>query len=442
MISSSTPERIPRSPVRRAWVLVVVGIFTGVVVILSGCSGTPGSGPLRLTVSGRAVVEDPAGEQIVVEGSRRLELGSLVEMVSGQATLEYPDGTTLELRAGVGRADDTTLLAASTPDLRGGDVLVVDSPDATIEADGTAVHISGTGKVGRRLSLVTQIFAGEAMVTSGGRSVSVPALRQASVPAARLVPASPSPVAYDPADPWDRRYLGDAIAMGDELLSRARGFTAQLGPGEGSTPGFYRLLLPDLDTQPGFDGSLLDRSRPPGETLVGAAIAVVAAGDDVGEFEERWASVFAFREEGAHWGLVALDHGVDRDPLVDRLDAAIARAPLSEVAVGTPGGRGASPLVPPFGSPSPGGEPAAPPPDDGGGGDGGGGDDDGGGGGDDPVPPDPDVVTDLLDGLLDDASDDPSQSSDDTTDDSGGLLGGLLADGGSTLEAAAGLLGG
>lgn len=442
MTSSPTPERNQRSPVGRAWILVAVGILSGAVVLLGGCTGTPGSGPLRLAVSGRAVVEGPAGEQVVVEGSRRLELGSLVEMVSGQATLEYPDGTTLELRAGVGRADDTSLLAAPTPDLLGGDVLVVDSPDATIDADGTAVHINGTGKVARRLSLLTQIYAGEAMVTSGGRSVSVPALRQASVPAARLVPASPSPVAYDPSDPWDRRYLGDAIAMGDELLSRARGFTAQLGPGEGSTPGFYRLLLPDLDTQPGFSGSLLDSSRPPGETLVGAAIAVVATGDDLAGFGERWDSVFAFREAGAHWGLVALDHGVDRDPLVDRLDAAIARAPLSEVAIGPPGGGGAPPFLPRPGSPSPGVEPPPAPP---GGGDGGDGGDDGGdGGGDDPVSPDPDVVTDLLEGLIDDAegNDPTTESPDDTTDSSGDLLGGLLDGAGSTLESAGGLLGG
>ena len=434
MTSSSTPERIQRSPVARAWILVAVGILSGAVVLLSGCTSTPGSGPLRLAVSGRAVVETPGGEQIVVEGSRRLELGSLVEMVSGQATLEYPNGTTLELRAGVGRADDTTLLAASTPDLRGGDVLVVESPDATIDAGGTSVHINGTGKVARRLAVLTQIYAGEAMVTSGGRSVGVPALRQASVPAARLVPASPSPVAYDASDPWDRRYLGAAIAMGDELLSRARGFTAQLGPGEGTTPGFYRLLLPDLDSQSGFDGSLIDRSRPPGETLVGAAITVVAAADDRAEFQERWASVFAFREAGAHWGLVALDHGVDRDPLVDRLDAAIARAPLSEVAIGTPGGGGGALLfLPPSGSPSPGGEPSLPPPDD-------------DGGGDEPSPPEPgltDLVTDVLTGLLGDVADDPTtESSDDSTDGAGGLLGGLITDTGSTLESTADWVGG
>ena len=59
-----------------------------------------------------------------------------------------------------------------------------------------------------------------------------------------------------PDNPWDRRYLGDAIDLGDELQARSDGFTAQLATGEGHTAGFYRQLMPALENQPDFTQTL------------------------------------------------------------------------------------------------------------------------------------------------------------------------------------------
>lgn len=419
------------------WLLVAVVSGAGLLAACGG--GDPGSGPLRLAVDGRAVVEQADGEAIVVEGNRRVELGSRVEMVTGSATLEYPDGPTYELREGLGAVEHTTVVAHERPHLESGDLLVVGAAGDEVDIDGATVRLDGDGKIGRRLSLVAQVYEGRAEMTSAGRSVTVPALRQAAVPAARLVPAAPSPLVYDAADPWDRRYLAEAVALGDALVARARGFTAQLQPGEGRSAGFYRLLLPELESQPGFGPTLVHQTRPPGETLVGAAIAVAADDEPAAahEFVDRWSDVFAFRDQGADWGLVALDQQVAQAALVDRLDAAIARAPLAEIAggpAGEPAGpSGTSPPPPPPGdepdggpttSPPPPTEPPPPPTSE--------------------PPPDPGDVDDTVGGLLDPLVDpegndgllDPLLGEPDPSGDDG-LLGNLL---GAAAEATSSLV--
>jgi hypothetical protein len=140
------------------------------------------------------------------------------------------------------------------------------------------------------------------------------------VPAPGL-PSRATPLLFDAADPWDQRFLGDAIDLGNQLGSRSVGFTAQLRPGQG-TPAFFRQILPDLAAQP-LD-AILDPAMAPGETLVGAAITLEG---DRGTFVDRWRSVFAFHQEGASWGLVALDQGVDRAAVLAAVDAAISRVP-------------------------------------------------------------------------------------------------------------------
>jgi hypothetical protein len=73
-------------------------------------------------------------------------------------------------------------------------------------------------------------------------------------------------------------------------------------------------------------------ARPPGDTLVGAAIALESTR---GTFAERWAAVFGFRDQNAGWGLVALDQGVARAALLATMDGAVSRAP-AQFAAGPP----------------------------------------------------------------------------------------------------------
>ena len=124
----------------------------------------------------------------------------------------------------------------------------------------------------------------------------------------------PAPLSYDADDAWDRRFLSDAIELGNELEARSKGFSAQVSPGRRPhrrVPA--RGCCPTSPPSPTFVAALFDPKRAPGESLVGAAIALEGTR---GTFAERWAGVFGFRDEGAQWGLVALDQGVTRVPLL------------------------------------------------------------------------------------------------------------------------------
>ena len=148
-------------------------------------------------------------------------------------------------------------------------------------------------------------------------------------------------------------------------------------------------VLPALDEEREYNADLLDPARAPGETLVGAAIAVQGRR---GTFRDRWAEVFAFRGAGAAWGLVALDQGVSSAPLLDTIELAIG-APTDSAAdtppatTTTTAGTGAttttSTTTTSTSAPPPGAPPSPDPPSGG------------------LLEPVVDPVSDLLDGLLD-----------------------------------------
>ncbi len=297
----------------------------------------------RLTVNGRAEVGAPGEDVTEVRGAETVELAERVNVREGTAVIELSgaDDRQIELRAGsdvefgvVSESD-----RAVRPALLAGDVLAVTgSSDLTVSVGDVGVVVRGAAQVSRGHSVVVSTYTGSADVTVAGQTLTVPALRQAVVPASGPVPAAPTPVVYDAGDTWDLRYLGDAIALGNELDARSQGFSAQLGPTDGRTADFFRRLLDPLAQQPSFTDGSLEGERPAGETLVGAAIAVEGS---MGTFEERWTEVFAFRDQGASWGLVALDQGVTRAPLVVVVDGAIGRGPsLIAPPSGSGGGGG------------------------------------------------------------------------------------------------------
>ena len=89
---------------------------------------------------------------------------------------------------------------------------------------------------------------------------SSPALREVTVAADGTMVSGPVPLSYDADDPWDRRLLGEAIEVGNELEARSKGFSAQLGATDGRTVEFLLGLLPALGDQPGVRPRAL---RPP-----------------------------------------------------------------------------------------------------------------------------------------------------------------------------------
>jgi hypothetical protein len=153
---------------------------------------------------------------------------------------------------------------------------------------------------------------------SAGVPTEVPALRRVSVPDLGR-PRPPRPVDYDDEDPWDRRYLGAAMSLDRDLTSLADELTGLLPAGEGRTVGFLRLTLPGLDDEPDLEQGLIDLERDPGDTLIGAAIADLGTR---GDFTGRWGEVFGFRDEGAAWGIVALEQEVQSAPLIGTVEEA------------------------------------------------------------------------------------------------------------------------
>jgi hypothetical protein len=325
---------------RRAWVAALVLA----VLVPAGCSDDgPGEGEARLEVDGEAVVERADGTQERVEDDDTdLGPGDRVELVDGVGSLALADGVRFELRSGLDGGDTapSRVEMAEVPVLEAGDLLVSAPEDTAVEAAGTVIQVSGgSAKVSRDLGAGVAVYDAQVVLDSAGQEVVVPALRQVQVPS--LGRAQPErPFRYEPADPWDRRFLGDAIELGDRITELASAYTSTLQPGEGRTPGFFRLVLPGLEDEPVLDELMRkDPDRAPGDRLIGAAITDLG---DEGDFADRWESVFGFRDEGAHWGLVALDQAVERTPLMGAITEAANASPL---AFAEPGDGGTTPTT-------------------------------------------------------------------------------------------------
>ena len=315
-------------------IMAVVATVT-LAVVLAGCSSKstpPVAG--RLVVDGQAEVLHPGEDRREVTGSRNLEAGDRVRVRQGTAVIELRDDRRFELRQG----SDLELLPREAtndilPTLVAGDLLIVSDPrPLVVGANGAEISVHGDARVSRGVSLLVATYEGAAQLSAGGSTIAVPALRQASLPPTGTFPTKVSPLEYSSADGWDQRYLSDAMDLSNQLKGRSDGFTSQLGPTEGRSVNYFRELFPRLAAEPAFVASLLNPARAPGGTLVGAAITLEGTR---GTFAERWAAVFAFRDQGAEWGLVAMDQGVARVPLLNAIDAAISRGP-TQFAVGPP----------------------------------------------------------------------------------------------------------
>jgi hypothetical protein len=312
-----------------------LAIAGAVLVLVTGCTGT-GAGEGRISAHGPGLVDvvRANGATTALAGSTTLHRGDGVRIPTsggGTATVSLPGGGTLELRAG------SIVRFVDGPQLGGGDLLVLAAGHTvTVGASAsTAAVVHGAARLRRDLTFTVGVYQGNATVTSATRSLNIGAYRQASIAAVGLVPDAPSPLMLSGTDAWDRRELGAAIDLTEQLDAASRGFTASVPSGVPTSAGFFRTALTQLP--PTFTDALLTRApvgpslpsaagqRAPGEVLVGAAI--VTQGKS-GGFERRWQSVFAFRDAGAAWGLVAFDQGIDSHPLLDTLSAAINRSLL------------------------------------------------------------------------------------------------------------------
>lgn len=295
-------------------VLVVAVFVAGVVAAVRHDDTVPGPEEARLEVDGSAAVTGVDGAtRAVVDATELVDFGERVVIEAGTAVLELADGATYELRHrdGVG----TEVEVGAPPRVTAGDVLVVDGFPAEIAVDTATLAAQGALQVDAD-DMVASAYAGRTRITGVGDVGELLGLRQLVLVAG----AAPEPIAFDGTDEWDRRFLGEAIAFGEQLEALARGYTSDLAPGAGRSVAFFQSVLPPLADERELTADLLDPARPPGETLVGAVITVQGR---QGTFRERWQEVFAFRAAGAAWGLVALDQGVSSAPVLETIELAI-----------------------------------------------------------------------------------------------------------------------
>ena len=364
----------------------VVGLLAVVLAVLAlpACSSGGGDDRYVLTVNGVVHVSDDGGSHRYEDGKHKLHLGDTIAVTSGSAVLALPGDASLELRSGrsfraaqagpspaAPAAHDSLLRIRKVPELIAGDALVITDGDGVrlLAGGATLLVDGGAARVRRSTGVTMAVYRGTANVDALGRSLpgrGVVAYRQVAVADSGALPRRAVPLVYDRdhPDPWDVRYLGDAIDLGSQLERRSLALSREVSSSVSGS--LLSSLLPSLRTTR-FDPTLIDRTRSVGESVVGASIALSGPGD----FTRRWNSAFQFREDGADWGLVALDQRARRAALFGTLDGALDRLPGRFVATGTtsttsttsttapPGGGGTTtttspvPTVPPTTVPRP-----------------------------------------------------------------------------------------
>lgn len=303
---------------------VLASVLMGVMI--TACSHAAAHGEGVLKAEGAVRLARGGGVAISPGSSVRLAPGDDVTVSSGSAEVDLPGGGHLELRSG------TSVRFQEGPQLEAGDLLVESSSRAPVRVGSAVgpVDVSGAARLRRDLAVKVGSYKGWATVAAG-RTVTVAALQQDTVPAVGLVP-DPSPLHLDASDPWDQRFLGTAIDLTTQLDSQSRYVTANTLPSEAETAAFYRRTIGPLAAVGVFDDALLDSALPsslgvpsPGDALVAAAIALAGTGP----FPDRWHEVFELRQQGAEWGIVVLDEHADPTRILRIVGAAVSKAALA-----------------------------------------------------------------------------------------------------------------
>lgn len=309
---------------RRVRTTVVLLAAVLAVSLLAGCGedDVP-EGSAAVTVTGTVEITPPGEAARQLTNGTTVDEGTLVTVREGVASLDLGSGRQLDLRPG---PPASSVLVGPVPELVAGDALLADGFPASVRLGDAVVSADGPTRV-RAASP-----AGPASVTA---YVGTATVRSADGVETQVAPlhtlivdtGAQAPLRYQAVDAWDRRFLGSSVAFGDRLDALARGYTADLQPNTRRSVEFYTRVLPALADESEFSEELIDTEREAGEVLVGASLAL--AGTD-GPFRDRWDRVFAFRDAGASWGLVALAEGVTTTSVLDTIELAVGVSPLSD----------------------------------------------------------------------------------------------------------------
>lgn len=285
-----------------------LSLIVAVALLGGACARAPEAGPgaMRLVAGGEVRLQH-AGAWRAVTGTVALARGDRVEVGDrGRALVELQSGT-LELRPGA------EVRIGAVPELEHGSVLASSLSGLAVAVG--PVRVQGEDavyRVDRSFSLRVGVYRGEVALPGSGWDGRVTPLRQVGV-VAGTVPRGPVALQVDPGDPWDDRFLGQAIDIGEQLDRLQDGMAAQL-PRRGGREAVAGVL--PLDPRAVLGG--LPR-RVPVSTLSEAVVASVVAssaapGRQVAP-EEAFRQVMALRALGASWIVVAAEWQLARSVL-------------------------------------------------------------------------------------------------------------------------------
>ncbi len=336
----------PAARLRRSG--IIIALFATIVAIgLAGCSQAA-TGFGRLTTTGQVQVITAQGNAHLAHSGEVLQAGDVVQVRTGQASIQLVPNGALQLRAG------TKIALAATLRLTAGAVLVqpsgrtlkVAAEDATLVVPTGAAQLSMGSSAG---DLVAKVYVATSQLdVAGNAATPIAAPREVDLTSETRFPVQPAPLRYQSADPWDRLYLAGAVAVSTELAAAADGFDAQVPAQQGDSPAFYQQLLPTLSSRDDFVSAfeVVVREQPggapaskPGNYLIASVIAMRGTR---GAFVDRMNDELVFFAQGAPWGFVAYDQGVtDLAGVLNDVLTAVGRADLpftgasgSQIAIG------------------------------------------------------------------------------------------------------------
>lgn len=336
---ADVPPPSPPAPgrLRRVWILPAAVVVAGALALLPGVGdGGPGPGEAEVRVDGSAtVVGADGGTRVVTDASVRLGPGDTIEVTAGRARFTLDRDVAFEGRPGpavAGRAG-TTVEMGAVPELVAGPLLVVAPVPVAVRAAGSEIVVGpadgpGAARLDRRLGLGVGTYRGTVEVDSAGRAASVAPLHRVEVARPGALGRRDLPVEYSADDPWDRRFLADALLVDRQLGPLLGAFDASAGVDPATIEGLRRAR-PALPT--GGLAELVAVAPTGSAALVTAVLADLGTG---GSFPARADAIQRFRDDGAPWGLVTIDQGVAPDDLLTAVRSAIDRLGPDGVAVG------------------------------------------------------------------------------------------------------------
>ena len=365
--------------VRRAGRMVVACVvLCAAGVSCVGRGGGGGSGSFEAAqVAGSVSVRAPGAAVRTLQQGDDVPVGSFVKTGSTDSfvRLEGNAGRVVEL------LNDTqvTLASARTASLDIGRVLGQTGTEQplTIESRGTVVRIAvgGASRVERLLgALRVAVYQGSSRVELLGRGVDVGRFRELVVAGGVPLEREPRPLTLSPTDRWDRRLLGDVLDFDRELGQFGTGFNAEFGSVP-IAPRFFAnfVTLPSV----GFLRAQLPTNQP-AEVLVGVVFAqqLATKASNQAALPQLFNVLVGLRDQGATWGLIAKEKGLELRLALQGVRDAIRRGTTPPTPPdggggsgggggnGGGGGGGGGSTPGPQPSPTPTGEPTEPPPDE------------------------------------------------------------------------------